>query len=102
MALLNISTPQTPPLLRVEPFKGINLSVTPTQIDNSQATDMLNMNIDDRGAINKRKGFERVFETNLGPGKVNGLFEFRKQDGSTEMLFAHGSKLYRLDDLNEL
>jgi hypothetical protein len=94
--------PPVPPLLRIEPFKGLNTSVTPTQIDDHQSPDMLNVNLDDRGSLNKRKGFEKVFETNLGPGKVNGLFQFRKPDGSTEVLFAHGDKLYRLDDLNEL
>jgi hypothetical protein len=91
-------TPPTIPLLRVEPFKGINLSVTPTQIDQNQSPDMLNMNIDERGALNKRTGYERVFETSLGAGKVNGIFEFRKSDGTKELLFAHSDKLYKLAD----
>jgi hypothetical protein len=94
--------PPNPPLLSVEPFKGINVSTTPTQIDKSQSPDMLNMNIDTRGSLNKRTGYTRIFETNLGAGKINGLFEFKKADGTKEILFAHGDKLYRLDDLNEL
>lgn len=97
MAQLNINTPPPPPLLRVEPFKGINLSVTPTQIDNSQAADILNMNIDERGALNKRTGYTRIFATPLGLGKINGMFEFRKKDGTVEFLFAHGTKLYKTD-----
>ena len=55
-----------------------------------------------RGSLNKRKGFEKVFETDLGPGVIKGLFEFRKQDGTTEMLFAHGGNLYRESDLTVL
>lgn len=94
--------PKDPPLLRVEPFKGINFSVTPTQIDDHESPDMLNMYIDQKGAIAKRTGYEKVFETSLGPGKVNGLFSFRKTDGTNEILIAHGGNLYRLDDLNEL
>ncbi|MBS4173471.1 hypothetical protein [Bacillus sp. FJAT-49736] len=86
--------PQEPPLLRLEPFKGMNLSVTPTQIDKSQSPDMLNMNIDERGALNKRTGYERVFPNSLGPGQINGLYEYRKLDGTVLFLLAHGTKLY--------
>jgi hypothetical protein len=98
MARMFNSTIPQPPLLRVEPFKGINLSVTPTQIDQNQSPDMLNMNIDERGALNKRTGYERVFETSLGTGKINGIFEFRKSDGTKELLFAYSDKLYKLAD----
>lgn len=99
---MNTRPPSRPPLLTVEPFKGINLSTTPTQIDKSQSPDMLNMNIDTRGSLNKRTGYKRLFETHLGNSPINGIFEFKKGDGTKEMLFAHGGSLYRLDDLNEL
>jgi hypothetical protein len=91
-----------PPLLRIEPFKGINLSTTPTQIDDHESPDMLNVSSDERGSLNKRTGYERLFETNLGPGEINGMFEFKKADGTKEILFGHAGNLYRLDDLNEL
>lgn len=94
--------PPDPPLLRIEPFQGINLSTTPTQINDHQSPDMLNIAIDGKGALNKRTGYEKVFQTSLGVGKVNGLFNFKKPDGTTEILMAHGGNLYRLDDLNEL
>lgn len=94
--------PSPPPLLDIELFKGINLSVKETQIDQSQSPDMLNMNIDTRGSLNKRTGYIRLFETHLGEGKTNGIFQFKKEDGTKEILFAHGGSLYRLDDLNEL
>lgn len=81
--------PKDPPLLRIEPFKGINLSVTPTQIDDHQSPDMLNVNIDERGALNKRTGYQRVFPTSLGTGQVNGLFMF-----NNTLLLAWGTKLY--------
>lgn len=92
--------PPDPPLLRVEPFKGINLSTTPTQIDQHQSPDMLNMHIDSRGSLNKRTGYEKVFNTSLGAGKINGLFDYKKADGTKEILIAHGGRMYRLSDID--
>jgi len=86
--------PPEPPLLRIEPFKGLNLSVTPTQIDQSQSPDMLNVIGDERGALNKRTGYERVFPTSLGVGAINGLYEYRRTNGAVIFLLAHGTKLY--------
>lgn len=83
-----------PPLLQFEPFKGLNTSVTPTQINQSQSPDMLNMKIGLDGALEKRTGFERVFPTSLGAGAINGLYEYRKVDGTVLFLLAHGTKLY--------
>ncbi len=94
MIQFNSRTPKAPPLLRIEPFKGINLSVTPTQIDQHQSSDMLNMHIDSRGSLNKRTGYERVFAISLGVGAVNGMYLFRKKDGTTKFIIAHGTKLY--------
>lgn len=90
-----IANTNVPPLLRIEPFKGMNLSVTPTQIDESQSPEMLNFNVDERGALNKRTGYERIFQTSLGPGAINGMYEFRKTDGTIIFLVAHGTKLYK-------
>jgi hypothetical protein len=86
--------PPSPPLLRIEPFKGVNYSVTPTQISQSQSPDMMNMQIDERGALNKRTGYTRVFPTSLGAGAINGMYTYRKKDGTEFFLIAHGTKLY--------
>ena len=83
MAQLVVNSRPNPPLLRIEPFKRINLSVTPTQIDQHQSADMLNFTIDERGSLNKRTGYERVFSTSLGTGPINGMFEYRKTDGTS-------------------
>lgn len=93
MAQLAMNQAQSPPLLRIEPFKGVNYSVTPTQIDVHQSPSMLNMISDSRGSLNKRTGYTRVFPTSLGAGKINGMFEFRKKDGTVKFLIAHGTKL---------
>ena len=94
MAQIPLRRVAEPPLLRIEPFKGMNLSATPTQIDQSQSPDMLNMNIDERGALNKRTGYERVYVKSLGEGKITGLFKYRKPDGEEVMLYSHQKKLY--------
>lgn len=96
MAQLNSRPPAEPPLLRIEPFKGINLAVTPTQIDDHQSPDMLNMHTDEQGALNKRTGYKRIFLT-LGEGKINGMAVYKRSNGATEFLFAHGGKLYKTD-----
>jgi hypothetical protein len=86
---------ETPSLLRLEPFRGIDVSGTSTQIDDHQSPDMLNMNIDERGSLNKRTGYERVYPTSLGTGKINGIYEYKKADGTSEFLIAHTTTLYK-------
>lgn len=95
-------SPPNPPNLRLGPFGGIDLSVNQAQIQQNKSPNMMNFSIDERGSLIKRTGYERVYATSLGPGAINGLFEFTKSDGTKEMLLAHGDKLYRLDDLNDL
>lgn len=86
--------PAEPPLLKISPFKGMNLSVSPTEIDPTQSPDMLNFFLDKDGALTKRTGYERVFTDSLGAGPINGLYEYRKTDGTVFFLLAHGTKLY--------
>lgn len=99
MAQMNRRSKPEPPLLRMEPFKGLNLSVTPTQLDDRETPDMLNMHIDERGALNKRTGYKRIISRSLGPGPINGLFLFRKTDGTEELLFTHGTKIYKTNKI---
>lgn len=101
MAIFSAQQSATPPSLQLEPFKGVNWSVTPTQIGQSQAEDMLNFSLDEKGAINKRTGYERVFPTTLGTGSINGLYEFKRSNGVSVFLIAHGTKLYTQSGLNQ-
>lgn len=94
MAKLKFKIPKIPPLYRLEPFQGINLSETETQISDHESHDMLNMNTDEAGALQKRTGYGRVFSTSLGTGKINGLYQFTKSDGTTVFLIAHKTELY--------
>lgn len=83
---------KTPPLYRLEPFRGMNVSGSPTQISQNESPDMLNMNVDLRGALNKRTGYERVMD--LGTGAIKGMFLYRKSNGQEICLTAHGGHLY--------
>jgi hypothetical protein len=92
MAQMSMSAPKSLPLLRLEPFRGMDVSGT--QIDNHHSSDMLNFNIDDKGSLNKRTGYARVFPTSLGVGKINGIYEFVKGDGTSVFIIAWGTNLY--------
>jgi len=94
MAQMSFQAP-TPSLLRLEPFRGIDVSGTSSQIDDHQSPDMLNMNVDERGSLNKRTGYQKVYSASLGAGRINGLFEYKKADGTTDFLIAHTTKLYK-------
>jgi hypothetical protein len=100
MAQMMLRPQKEPPLFRIDRFKGINVSSTPTQIDENQSPDMLNVMLDERGALNKRTGYERLYEFSLGSGAINGMFQFRKNDGTTAFLIAWGTTLYT-QKLNE-
>ncbi|MFS0904125.1 hypothetical protein AB3N02_13810 [Priestia aryabhattai] len=102
MRTFQTRTKAQPPLFRLEPFRGLNISVTPTQIDDHESPDMLNMNIDERGALNKRTGYERMFNMSLGNGEVKGMFLFRKPNYTADLLFVHGSTLYAQQFTSEL
>lgn len=93
MAQMNTSA-KTPPLVRLEPFRGMNVSGSPTEINQNQSPNMLNVSLDLNGALNKRTGYSRVFPTSLGTGRINGLYEFKKSDGSSIFLIAWGTNLY--------
>lgn len=82
-----------PPLIRLEPFRGLNVNGSPTEISNNESPSLLNMISDQNGAISKRTGYERVM--NLGIGTIKGSFLYRKSTGEEIFLIAHGGKLYK-------
>lgn len=92
-----IPTPAKEKLLAINNFKGINLAITPTQIANNESPDMLNFCIGLSGQLQKRTGYEKVFES-LDQGCINGMFLYRKNDGTEEFLFAFKDKLYKLNE----
>ncbi|MBO0959567.1 hypothetical protein J1P26_07445 [Neobacillus sp. MM2021_6] len=82
------------PLLRLEPFQGLDVSGTATQISDHRSPDALNVVSNEKGSLDKRTGYARVFADSLGAGKINDLYLYTKTDGSMIFLIAHGTKLY--------
>lgn len=84
--------PKEPPLYRLDPFRGIDLSVTKSQIDKNHSPDMLNFNIDERGALNKRTGYEAVYDLSTYP--IQGIHYYRKKDGTEVFLVVWQYDIY--------
>ena len=81
-------------------FRGVDFSTDATNIDESRASDMLNMIADEAGFPSKRTGW-RVL-TELAGGKVNGLHYLPMLQGYG-YIFAHvGTKLYAMPVIRSL
>jgi hypothetical protein len=83
------------PIKRIEPFAGLNNSVTPSLINDKESPDMMNVSIDIRGSLNKRTGYERNFNNTLGTGSITGIFHYVKPDGTSDLLFSYKNKLLK-------
>jgi hypothetical protein len=81
-------------IFRIRNFAGINTALNPTQLDDNESPDMLNMELDDFGAIRKRRGYKRLYQNSFGAGQINGMFLYRKIDGTRIFLFAHANSVY--------
>lgn len=81
-------------MFRINKFSGMNESVYMSQIGDNESPDMLNMQIDIAGSLEKRTGYKKAIPSSLGAGKINGMFLFRKNDGTVKRLVHHGTKLY--------
>lgn len=79
---------------KLQPFEGLDVEGSATQINDHESPDMLNMYSDERGSLNKRVGFHKTYATTLGPGKILGLYIFEKSDGTVYPLMAWGNDLY--------
>lgn len=90
-----ISSPPKEQVLNINFFKGLQLSVNNTQIDDNASPDMLNMLLDDKGTLNKRPGLVKLNDT-LGTGKVTGMMTYNKSTGD-ELVFGHDTSLYKLN-----
>lgn len=83
-----------PTEVNITQFAGLNTATTASQIAFNESPDLLNITLDSEGRPDKRFGYQRVYATSLGSGKINGLFYFVKKDGTTKFLIHHGTTLY--------
>lgn len=80
--------------LKIDKFSGLNTATTASKIDFFESPDLINIVLDAEGRPDKRFGFSRIYATSLGSGKINGMFEFKKKDGTTIFLIHWGTNLY--------
>lgn len=97
MAIFRPRSKPSPPH-RIDRFRGLNVGVDATQISFNESPSLQNVFIDDAGIPTKRSGYKKVFPISLGSGKIYGLYNYRKSDGTLIRLLHHGTKLYTWDD----
>ena len=74
-------------------FFGLNTEDSPTSLPEQFALDATNCVIDQFGRIGARKGWTYVTDTN--PDSIVFMSEFVKEDGSTEVISASASTIYK-------
>lgn len=72
---------------------GLNYKDNPSLIKLNQSPEMQNVRIRD-GTVGKRPGYSRLYQTTLGTEKINGLFQYKKANGTSYRLIAWGTSLY--------
>ena len=77
-------------------FFGLNTEDSPTALSEQFALDATNCVIDQFGRIGARKGWAYLTDTN--PDSIVSLSEFVKPDGSTEIISASASTIYKGTD----
>lgn len=90
----NESSPPQDTIISIKRFKGVNQNTTPTQIDDAESPDMLNKMLGTEGELLTRPGYKRMFPDPIGAGQINGLYMFKKQDGTIYRFIHHGTSLY--------
>lgn len=85
-------------IFKIDRFSGINNSVYESQIEDNESPSMLNIDIDNEGALNKRYGYSRIFPNSLGEGEITGIHRYRKKDNTEIFLFSWGTNLYKYEN----
>jgi hypothetical protein len=85
-------------VFHIDRFSGLNKAVTPTQIEVNESPDMLNMQLDSKGALEKRTGFISMIDSSLGDGEITGAYS-GLVDG--KFLFTHSTTLYAYNGVTE-
>ena len=97
----NKKTPFRKSEMRIEGFKGMDISSTFSQIDQRRFADAQNIILDDRKAVDKRGGFidsgicvdDKIGGTEALDGAITGMFKYVGSSG-VEMLISAGTKIY--------
>lgn len=80
---------------------GLNTMSAPDTMQDSELTDILNMDIGERGSLKRRYGLKKIRSLAVS-NKQQGYGRFYKTDGTYDELFALGGKLYRNSETTAL
>lgn len=73
---------------------GLNNKHSPLLLKNDELADIQNFNYDQRGTLVKRTGYSARYTAPFAAGAVRGLYNYRKEDGSSYLLMAAEDKLF--------
>lgn len=73
---------------------GMNISVSPDQINTNQSPNMINCSYDDGGVPSKRFGFSKLTEITLGSNPIQGMTEF-----SDVFLMVSGGAIFKKNEV---
>lgn len=74
---------------------GLNTVSAPDTMTDTELTDLLNINISERGSLKRRYGMKKIRTTSGATGLGQGYFRYYKTDGTFDEIIAIGGKLYR-------
>jgi len=77
-------------------FMGLNKDFSGSLLGPEWAVEANNAVFDRSGRLSARKGWQRITQANRAlDAHIEQAFEFRREDGTTEVVFASNNKLYR-------
>lgn len=78
---------------------GKNSAFASSLLRDDQLEEILNGDLTETGAIQKRAGYERVLPRSLGQGGITGLYEYRPEAAERQLLAVWNGALYTSSDL---
>ena len=97
MAQIKIPNSSTHREIGFDDFSGgLNWKDSPSLLGKTQSPLLQNVRVRDK-TVSKRPGYAKLCDLSLGTGKINGLFQYKKADGTEYTLIAHGTKLFKLN-----
>jgi hypothetical protein len=73
---------------------GMNNKTAPHLLAANELADVRNFHYDEKGTLTKRTGYAKRYAAAFATGPVRGLFNYRKEDGSSYLVAAADDKLW--------
>lgn len=73
---------------------GLNNKFSPLLLAPNELSDVQNFTYDEKGTLQKRKGYVRHYATAFGTGPIMGMTNYRKEDGTSRMVVVCDGKIF--------